>query len=137
RFHASLAGLRTQDARLAADRALQTVGLEGAGRKLIRGYPKDALQRFGLAVALVAGGMEPPDLLILDEPALGLDSDGQLAFKEIVLDCQKRGNPVLICPHQLPKAERACTAAGVLRACRPIAQTHLDDSPRFSADGTA
>jgi ABC-2 type transport system ATP-binding protein len=130
RFHAELSGLKGRDAQLVAGRVADSVGLGGAERKLIRGYSKPLRQRLGLAVALLAGGPEPPELLVLDEPATGLDEEVGETFANVVLDCKSRGSTVLICSRELTQVERVCTSLGILRAGRLLLQTHIDESPR-------
>jgi ABC-2 type transport system ATP-binding protein len=130
RFHAELSGLKGRDAQLVVGRVADSVGLGDAARKLVRGYSKPVRQRLGLAVALLAGGSEPPELLVLDEPATGLDDEVGATFREVVLDCKGRGSTVLICSRELTQVERVCTSLGILRAGRLLLQTHIDESPR-------
>jgi ABC-2 type transport system ATP-binding protein len=136
-FHARLAGLSGRPARALVERVLEAVDLAHVAGRLIRGYHRDMRQRLGLAVALVSAGGRPPELLILDEPASGLDHEGRLMFRDIILECQRNGSTVLICSHQLSEIERTCTSVGILRAGRLITQTHLDDSPRVNILGIA
>lgn len=137
RFHAELTGYRSREARLAADHALEAVGLKEAGGRRIRTYSKGMRQRLGLAVALLSGGNKPPDLLILDEPASGLAPEGQVAVRELILQCRERGSTVLLCSHQLTEVEHICSAVGVLRAGRLVLNTRLDESPRVLITGVS
>ncbi|HKP52991.1 MAG TPA: ABC transporter ATP-binding protein [Chloroflexia bacterium] len=137
RFHGELSGLKGREAQLVADRVADTVGLGQAARKLIGGYSKAARQKLGLAVALLAGGAEPPELLVLDEPATGHDEEIATLFRDVVLDCKARGSTVLVCSRELTLVERACTSVGILRAGRLLVQTHIDESPRTHLVGVA
>ncbi len=137
RFHADLSGLNGRDARLVVDRVADTVGLGDSARKLIHGYSKGLRQRLGLAVALLAGGAEPPELLVLDEPATGFDEETALSFRDIVLDARGHGSTVLICSRELTAVERTCTSIGILRAGRLLVQSQIDDSPRAHIIGVA
>lgn len=130
RFHAELSGLKRGGAQRATDNVADTVGIGESARKLIGGYSRQMRQRLGLAVALLAGGADLPDLLILDEPATGYGDEIALLFREVVLDCKARGSTVLICSSELTPVERACTSVGILRSGRLLAQTHIEDSPR-------
>lgn len=135
-FHARLLGTGAKDAHRLADRALEVSGLHDAGGRRIRTYSKGMRQRLGLAVALITPGDAPPELLILDEPASGLDPEGQVGVREAILDCKRRGSTVLLCSHQLTEVERICSRVGVLRAGRLVVQTHLDSNPRVNIVGT-
>ncbi len=137
RYHAELSGLRGRTARDLVERLIEAVGLGQFAGRLIRSYHRDMRARLGLAVALISAGGRPPELLILDEPASGLDREGRLVFRDIILECQRQGSTVLICSHQLSEIERTCTSVGILRAGRLITQTHLDESPRINILGVA
>ncbi len=135
RFHTRLSGFSVADAARAADHALQTVGLQGAANKRIRTYTKGMKQRLGLAVVLCGGGGEPPDLIVLDEPASDLDPEGQLVARDFILSCKERGSTVLICSHQLTEVEKICTTVGILRAGRLVMQTALGGGSRAIITG--
>jgi ABC-2 type transport system ATP-binding protein len=137
RLHAELSGLKGREAQLVSDRVADTVGLGQAARKFIGGYSKVTRQRLGLAVALLAGGAEPPELLVLDEPATGHDKEIATLFRDVVLDCKARGSTVLICSRELTEVERTCTSMGILRAGRLLVQTHIDERPRTHLVGVA
>lgn len=129
-FQARLAGLRHGDARTVTAGALKRVGLEEAANRRIRTYSKGMRQRLGLAVAVYATGDVPPELLVLDEPASGLAPDGQVAVREVLLDCNRQGSTILLCSHQLTEVERTCSRIGILRGGRLVALTRLDDRSR-------
>lgn len=129
-FQSRLAGLSKRDAKTIAARALKMVGIEEAADRRIRTYSKGMRQRLGLAVAVSAGGDTPPELLILDEPASGLAPEGQVAVREVLLDCKRQGSTILLCSHQLTEVERICSRVGILRGGKLVALTPLQDSPR-------
>ncbi|HVF99804.1 MAG TPA: ATP-binding cassette domain-containing protein [Chloroflexia bacterium] len=129
-FQARLAGLSARDARTMAARALKRVGLEEAANRRIRTYSKGMKQRLGLAVAVYACGDTPPELLVLDEPASGLAPEGQVAVREVLLDCNRLGSTILLCSHQLTEVERICSQVGILRGGRLVGLTRLDDQSR-------
>ncbi|HYP18545.1 MAG TPA: ATP-binding cassette domain-containing protein, partial [Chloroflexia bacterium] len=129
-FQARLTGLSARDAKTMAARALKRVGLEEAANRRIRTYSKGMKQRLGLAVAVYACGDTPPELLVLDEPASGLAPEGQVAVREVLLDCNRLGSTILLCSHQLTEVERICSQVGILRGGRLVALTRLDDQSR-------
>ncbi|MDQ5826108.1 MAG: ATP-binding cassette domain-containing protein [Chloroflexota bacterium] len=129
-FQARLAGLRGRDAKAITAYALKRVGLEEAAKRRIRTYSKGMRQRLGLAVAVYASGDTPPELLVLDEPASGLAPEGQVAVREVLLDCNRQGSTILLCSHQLTEVERICSRVGILRGGKLVALTRLDDQSR-------
>jgi ABC-2 type transport system ATP-binding protein len=90
------------------DEVLRLVELGDAGRRRVKGYSLGMRQRLGLAVALVGD----PELLILDEPANGLDPEGVRWLRDFLRRLASEGRTVLISSHVL--AEVAQTVDRVL-----------------------
>ena len=91
-----------------ADEVLRLVELEGAARRRVKGYSLGMRQRLGLAAALLGD----PELLILDEPANGLDPEGVRWLRDFLRSLASEGRTVLISSHVL--AEVAQTVDHVL-----------------------
>ncbi|MEO6457360.1 MAG: ABC transporter ATP-binding protein [Chloroflexia bacterium] len=136
RFHGQLSGFSAADAARTADHALQNVGLKDAANRRIKTYSKGMTQRLGLAVVLCGAGGEPPDLIVLDEPASGLDPEGQIAVRDFIRGCKERGSTVLLCSHQLTDVEKICSTVGILRGGRLVVQTDLKGGSRAIITGT-
>jgi ABC-2 type transport system ATP-binding protein len=83
---------------------LETVGLGGRGRDRYRSYSLGMKQRLGIAAALLGD----PDLLILDEPANGLDPQGVREMRELIGSLAHRGRTVLVSSHDLSELEQVC-----------------------------
>jgi ABC-2 type transport system ATP-binding protein len=84
------------------DELLRRVGLdEGAGKKRVRQYSLGMRQRLGIAHALIGD----PEVLILDEPANGLDPEGMRWMRELLRDFADRGGTVLLSSHLLHEVE--------------------------------
>jgi ABC-2 type transport system ATP-binding protein len=81
------------------DEVLELVELGAAGRRLVGTYSLGMRQRLGLAGAL----MGDPELLVLDEPANGLDPVGMRWLRDFLRDFAKRGGTALVCSHALPE----------------------------------
>jgi ABC-2 type transport system ATP-binding protein len=96
--------------RRARDETLERVGLEDAGRKRIGKYSQGMRQRLGLAQAL----MGKPELLILDEPANGLDPAGIEWLRRLLKEEATAGTTVMVSSHQLGEIERVCDRVGIL-----------------------
>jgi ABC-2 type transport system ATP-binding protein len=91
-----------------ADEVLRLVELGGASRRRVKGYSLGMRQRLGLAAALLGD----PELLILDEPANGLDPEGVRWLRDFLRRLASEGRTVLVSSHVL--AEVAQTVDRVL-----------------------
>lgn len=112
-----LAGLSGHDSRVAAaaaDRALASVGLTAAADRKIGTYSQGMRQRLGLAQAW----LDQPDVLLLDEPAAGLDPHGMHQFTALLAEARARGQTVVLTSHYLPQLETLCDRIVVLGAGR-------------------
>src|SRR5215218_5922380 len=90
------------------DEALRLVELEGAAKRRVKGYSLGMRQRLGLAAALLGD----PELLVLDEPANGLDPEGVRWLRDFLRAFAAEGRTVFVSSHVL--AEVAQTADQVL-----------------------
>ena len=90
---------------------LHLVGLEKTGRKKVRNYSLGMKQRLGIAVVLVGN----PDFLILDEPTNGLDPQGIIELRELIVKLNRqRQITVLISSHNLDELSRLATHYGFI-----------------------
>ena len=71
-------------------------------------------------VAVASGFIHKPKILILDEPFLGLDPEGQLKVKSMVKQVVEDGGAALISTHMLDMAERFCDAVTIMYRGRKI-----------------
>ena len=81
-------------------------------------YSMGMKQRIGMAAAL----LKNPELLILDEPTNGLDPQGIVAMRKLVIDLGHQGKTVLVSSHLLDEVEQMCTRIGVIRSGKLIAE---------------
>ena len=94
-----------------SEQILRTVGLENCGEKAVKDFSLGMTQRLKLAMALLG----EPDILILDEPSNGLDPDGIVELRELLLDLNRsNGVTLLISSHILNELERLVTCIGIL-----------------------
>jgi ABC-2 type transport system ATP-binding protein len=101
------------------DGLLDLVGLEpSAGRKRVRQYSLGMRQRLGLAHALLGD----PEVLILDEPANGLDPPGMRWIRELLRDFADRGGTVLLSSHLLHEIEALADRLLIIEGGRIVAE---------------
>ena len=112
------------------DELLQLVGLADAGKKTARHFSLGMRQRLGIAVALAGD----PDFLVLDEPANGLDPQGIIEMRELILRLNReRQITVLISSHILDELSRLATHYGFIdngRMLREISAEQLEEACR-------
>ncbi len=89
---------------------LDMVGLREREDDLIGKYSKGMQQRLGLAQAL----LNEPELVILDEPSLGLDPVGMVEVREIMKGISKEGVTVFLSSHLLHEVEQVCTHVTII-----------------------
>ena len=92
------------DPKNAVEKALKRVGLEPVGHRLIDHLSKGYRQRVGIAQALV----HDPKVLILDEPASGLDPAQRVEIRQLVRELAKGDTTVILSTHVLPEVEAIC-----------------------------
>jgi ABC-2 type transport system ATP-binding protein len=90
--------------------------------------PVDALsrgmkQRLGIARVL----LHDPELLLLDEPASGLDPRARIEIRELLKELQRMGKTILVSSHILHELGQVCTRIGIIEAGRTVAEGSLED----------
>ncbi len=109
---------------------LELVGLGDTGKKKARNFSLGMKQRLGIAVALCGS----PDMLILDEPINGLDPQGIIEMRELILRLNRERNiTVLISSHILDELSRLATHYGFIdngRIVREMSAEELEQASR-------
>jgi len=93
-----------------AEDNLKIVGLFEYKNRLIKTYSRGMIQRLGLAITLV----KEPELLILDEPTLGLDLLGQRDILKILKELNKEGKTIFFSSHILSQIEKIATRIAII-----------------------
>ncbi|SDY89696.1 ABC-2 type transport system ATP-binding protein [Halopenitus persicus] len=120
------AAARANGVTIDTDEALARVGLADAADRTAGGYSHGMSQRLGLAMALVGA----PDLIILDEPAAGLDPHGIEMLRRIVREEHARGATVILSTHQLAQVEAVCDTVGIIDDGRLVAEDSVESLRR-------
>ena len=128
RFFAKLYGL-DRPAERAAE-ALAPAGLSDRADSLVRTFSRGMRQRLAVARAL----LNDPALLILDEPATGLDREGCAWLAEIARATHARGCTILLTAHNQDEATDLATRAIALRGGAIIADSGTNGDPRVVID---
>ena len=89
---------------------IEMAGLKGRENDLIGKYSKGMQQRIGIAQAL----LNNPELVILDEPSLGLDPMGMVEVRELMKNISKEGITVFVSSHLLYEVEQICTHVTII-----------------------
>ena len=109
---------------------LKLVGLENTGKKRARNFSLGMKQRLGIAVALIGN----PDFIVLDEPINGLDPQGIVEIRELILKLNREhGITVLISSHILGELSKLATHYGFIdkgRLIKEIDAEELDSACR-------
>ena len=92
------------------DEVLEIVSLKGRDRDRVRTYSMGMKQRLGLAIAL----LNDPELLILDEPANGLDPAGIVEMRDLLRGLAAAGKTVFISSHVLSEVQQICTRVAII-----------------------
>jgi ABC-2 type transport system ATP-binding protein len=124
-FYPWLSGRRNVDVLLQGrvgrrdvDAALEAVGLTDVAAAKVKTYTQAMRQRLGLALALSTR----PDVLVLDEPAHGLDAGGVRDVRELIRGAAGSGCAVVLSSHLIEEIERACDRVAVLSSGRIAVQ---------------
>jgi ABC-2 type transport system ATP-binding protein len=101
---------------------LDRVGLDGRQKTLLSKFSRGMLQRLGLAQTLLG----KPEVLVLDEPASGLDPVGQRDVRNLMVELKNMGATILLSSHQLSEVEAISDEVTILNRGRVAARGHID-----------
>ncbi|PST84840.1 ABC transporter ATP-binding protein [Pedobacter yulinensis] len=108
---------------------LALVGLTDAARKKAGKYSLGMKQRLGIALALLSD----PELLLLDEPTNGLDPNGIIEIRNLLIRlATERGKTILVSSHLLAEIERTATHVGIINKGKLLFQGTIADLQQLS-----
>jgi len=93
---------------------LEKVWLTEKAETKIKGLSRGMKQRIGLARTLLPN----PQVVLLDEPAAGLDPAGRAQFRQLLIDLRQQGKALIVSSHILSDMEEYCTHIGIMTAAR-------------------
>jgi ABC-2 type transport system ATP-binding protein len=130
RAHLRIQALAARADQARVDDVLELVGLADAGNRRVGGFSLGMRQRLGLATALLAD----PDVLILDEPANGLDPEGIRWLRALLRGFAADGGTVLVSSHMLAEVEQTIDSVVIVDHGRLVAQGPVE---ALTADGNS
>lgn len=125
KFRARLKGLGIAKSRERVDTVLEQCSLTEVSKRIVGQLSKGYRQRVGLADALV----HEPDLVILDEPTIGLDPEQLRSVRQLIKNLGGK-HTVLISTHILPEVEMTCSRVLIMRQGRILAADTPDNLGR-------
>lgn len=118
-YIARLNDIPEEEAKRAALEILKEVGLEDVKDSKVASYSRGMRQRLGLADVLIKN----PEVIILDEPTLGLDPEGVKKFLQLIVRLsRKQGITVLFSSHHLHQIQQVCDRVGIFVKGKMLAE---------------
>src|SRR6266446_659870 len=105
------------------DAVLELVGLSARQKDRVRTYSLGMKQRLGVAMAL----LQDPDMLILDEPANGLDPAGIVEMRDLMHRLSAESKTVFISSHLLPEVQQICTRVAIIHLGKLVTETTVEE----------
>ena len=105
------------------DEVIRQVGLEVKRDAMIMGLSRGMKQRLGIGRAII----HRPKLLLLDEPASGLDPKARLDLRNLLRSLRDQGTTVLISSHILTELEGFCTSIGLMERGKMVRSGKIED----------
>lgn len=115
-FYSGLYGIAKESREKIGGQLLELVNLADKREAYVDSLSRGMKQRLCLARSLI----HDPDLLILDEPASGLDPKARVEVKEILKTLKDMGKTILISSHILPELSEICTSIGIIERGRMV-----------------
>src|SRR5204863_1935682 len=119
------------DARGRIDESLDIVELADRAGDRVGAYSHGMTQRLGIAAAL----LRKPRLMLLDEPATGLDPAGMRDMRALIRRLSDGGMTVVLSSHQLAEVEELCNRVGIVRRGRMVYEGAIADLKRSTGGG--
>ena len=130
-FYGRCYGLRATRRRQVTDELLELVDLGQKRDAFIETLSRGMRQRLCLAHALV----HDPSVLLLDEPASGLDPRARVEMRELLRELGAMGKTIVVSSHILAELAELCDAVGIIEKGQLVASGPLDELRRYATQG--
>jgi len=132
RNHLRVLALAAGIPRSRVEEVLSLVDLREAGKRRVKGYSLGMRQRLGLAAALLGD----PEVLVLDEPANGLDPQGMRWLREFLRALAGEGRTILISSHVLAEVAQTVDEVVIIHRGKLVRQAAMGDVEAMAAGST-
>lgn len=132
RNHLRVLAVAGQIPKSRADEVLALVDMGNAGRRRVKGYSLGMRQRLGLAAALLGD----PEVLVLDEPANGLDPQGIRWLRDFLRSLAGEGRTILVSSHVLAEVAQTVDEVVIINRGRLVRHAAMADVEALAAGAT-
>ncbi|MGB7295418.1 MAG: ABC transporter ATP-binding protein [Candidatus Aminicenantales bacterium] len=126
-FWGGLYDVPRADLKHRAGELLELVELSGRAKEPVKNFSGGMKRRLNTAIGL----LHRPDLLLLDEPTVGIDVQAKVSILEIIRSVGAAGTGVIFTTHQLAEVETTCSRIAIMDRGRILAQGTLDELVRI------
>lgn len=126
-FWGGLYDVPRADLKKRASELLELVELASRAKEPVKNYSGGMKRRLNTAIGL----LHRPDLLLLDEPTVGIDVQAKVSILDIIRNVGAAGTAVIFTTHQLAEVETTCSRIAIMDAGRILAEGTLDELVRI------
>ncbi|MGL5354355.1 MAG: ATP-binding cassette domain-containing protein [Clostridium sp.] len=123
KYFAGFYGLRGENLKKAVDKALERVGLLDRGKDLPKTFSGGMKRRLNIACAIA----HVPEILILDEPTVGIDPQSRNHILESIKELRQNGTTIIYTTHYMEEVEAICDRALIMDLGEVLAKGTLED----------
>lgn len=122
-YIARLNGIPAAEARRRIEAAIERMGLKDVTNQAVKTFSRGMKQRLGVAELL----LKQPQIIIMDEPTLGLDPEAARMFLRIIRDLSREGITLLLSSHLLHQVQEVCDRVGLFHRGRIVLEGAVSD----------
>ena len=130
-YYATFHKIPRAEARKRAKEALERFGIADAAGKKLKAYSHGMKKRLALAQCL----LHDPEVIIMDEPANGLDPQGMRYFRDLIRTLKQEGKTIFLSSHLLSEVEQLCQRVGIIDRGRIVAVDSIENLTTRLATG--